>query len=236
MAKSLEELEERVKQLEHEMERQEAYHAVANLITKSDYWGHKSQYEEVPQEFLDEMWSKRPDIKSQIGPWGIWDGPEGRKKGQEMIKFLAARAKEKGEDRGILNIGIDASPVIEVAKDGKTARGLWICPAVISRYIDGKLRAMWFWQKRAADFIKEDGKWKIWHYHVYGIFTCPWEKGPAEAGTFDPEADVPDRDIPDEFKPDRPTIDFWIYDPKEVVKFIPAPPEPYVTFSETESY
>ena len=26
------------------------------------------------------------------------------------------------------------------------------------------------------DFILEDGEWKIWHLHVFGIFMCPVDK------------------------------------------------------------
>ena len=60
------------------------------------------------------------------------------------------------------------TPVIEVAGDGKTAKGIWysigigVRPNVNS---DGTYTksTSWMWEKYAVDFIKEDGKWKIWH-------------------------------------------------------------------------
>lgn len=60
------------------------------------------------------------------------------------------------------------TPVIEVAGDGKTAKGLWYS---IGQSVRGTVDADgntsvgtgWMWEKYGVDFIKEDGKWKIWH-------------------------------------------------------------------------
>jgi hypothetical protein len=45
------------------------------------------------------------------------------------------------------------SPVIQVAKDGKTAKAIWFSPGV-----EGN---QWAYGKYAIDFVKEDGQWKI---------------------------------------------------------------------------
>lgn len=62
------------------------------------------------------------------------------------------------------------TPVIEIAGDGKTAQGAWYSPGigVLPQYEDGKihLQSMFFWEKYGADFIKEDGAWKIWHLQM----------------------------------------------------------------------
>jgi SnoaL-like domain len=60
------------------------------------------------------------------------------------------------------------TPVIEVAGDGKTAKGLWYSIGIGVRAnvkTDGTYTksTSWMWEKYAVDFIKEDGKWKIWH-------------------------------------------------------------------------
>jgi len=60
------------------------------------------------------------------------------------------------------------TPVIEVAGDGKTAKGLWYS---IGQSVRGTVDASgktsvgtgWMWEKYGVDFIKENGKWKIWH-------------------------------------------------------------------------
>jgi hypothetical protein len=30
--------------------------------------------------------------------------------------------------------------------------------------------------KYGADFKKEEGRWKIWHMHVYGLFMAPYDR------------------------------------------------------------
>ena len=60
------------------------------------------------------------------------------------------------------------TPVIEVAGDGKTAKGLWYS---IGQSVRGTVDSSgktsvgtgWMWEKYGVDFIKENGKWKIWH-------------------------------------------------------------------------
>jgi len=73
------------------------------------------------------------------------------------------------------------TPVIEVAGDGKTAKGIWYS---IGQSVRGTVKADgtsdvstgWMWEKYAVDFAKEDGKWKIWH--LLNVM----DQGPVEAG------------------------------------------------------
>lgn len=60
--------------------------------------------------------------------------------------------------------------VIEVAADGKTARGSFITPGVIHSRLtdDGKKYCHVLWERYGSDFICEDGKWLYLHEHV-----CP---------------------------------------------------------------
>ena len=54
------------------------------------------------------------------------------------------------------------TPIIEVAKDGETAKGLWLMyGAETMKKEDGKVSAYWAAGQFAMDFIKEDGEWKI---------------------------------------------------------------------------
>ena len=86
------------------------------------------------------------------------------------------------------------TPIIEVAKDLKTARALWLSPGLLNRRDDsGKLYARRGWAKYAADFIKEDGEWKFWHLHVDPTFRTPFDKGWVESpvvGSFSPPKGV----------------------------------------------
>jgi hypothetical protein len=53
------------------------------------------------------------------------------------------------------------SPIIEVAGDGRTAKGLWYTPGCIfSTLTPGRTReGTWIWERYGADFVLEDGRW-----------------------------------------------------------------------------
>ena len=65
------------------------------------------------------------------------------------------------------------TPIIEVAADGKTARGAWWSPGH-ETFPRGDREpgqgAIWAWSKYGADFIKEDDGWKIWRIRIYPMF------------------------------------------------------------------
>jgi len=69
----------------------------------------------------------------------------------------------------------NTTPVIEVAGDGKTAKGLWYSPGVglMTRMSGDTANAgsVFFWEKYGGDFVLEDGKWKIWHLQMAYDFT-----------------------------------------------------------------
>lgn len=133
----------------------------------------------------------------------------------------------------------NTTPVIEVAGDGKTAKGIWYSPGMgLMTEIDGqnvKVNGTFFWEKYAADFIKENGVWKIWHLQMAYDFTPKlddkWldfeKKGMVQAGERDgempPGFSSPEYSYP-AYRPERPSI---IY---------PQIPQPYYTFEETFSY
>ena len=57
------------------------------------------------------------------------------------------------------------TPYIEVAGDGKTAKGVWISPGIITGKVGatGTLKAIWAWGSMGVDFVKEDGQWRFCH-------------------------------------------------------------------------
>lgn len=62
------------------------------------------------------------------------------------------------------------TPIIEVADDGRSAQGVWYSPgiSVLPVFQEGKihLRSVWFHEKYGGDFVKEDGRWRIWHLQM----------------------------------------------------------------------
>jgi hypothetical protein len=69
----------------------------------------------------------------------------------------------------------NTTPVIEVAGDGKTAKGIWYSPGMgLNPHVQGdgvSVGSTFFWEKYGADFIKEDGVWKMWHCQMWYDFT-----------------------------------------------------------------
>ena len=87
------------------------------------------------------------------------------------------------------------TPVIEVAADGGTAKGVWTLagsesgltdPDVAAEapsfmYSPGDVRgkkvwAHWVAAKYAVDFLLQDGEWRIWKFRCYEILRTPFEE------------------------------------------------------------
>ena len=215
------------KSLEERIEHLEAVHEIQNLMGRYSYF-HTADM----QEATVELWAKNlPDLKVDL-PWGVYEGPDAA----ERCYLVDHQRLPEEALAGALHMHTLTTPVIEVAGDGKTAKGVWISPGVETMKAgDGKPHASWAWCKYGIDFIKENGKWKFWHMHVYGIFHAPYEKSWAEV-TPTEFLNAPSN-FPDELKADRPNSGpFWMYSPDAETELVPVPPEPYETFDEKTAY
>jgi len=163
----------------------------------------------------------------------------------------------------------NTTPIIEVAGDGKTAKGMWYSPGMglmaQLRGGDANVGGVFFWEKYAGDFVKEDGQWKIWHLQMAYDFTPPlpeiWreplqikgastEQGSQEAGgppggPGGPGAGKDDgamKEAGERMEPQlppgfrKPAYSYPLWSPKRAGLIYPRLPEPYYTFSETFSY
>jgi len=159
------------------------------------------------------------------------------------LKRIAIDEIYLGSRSGYLTVVMDLSSgaVIEVAEDGATAKGVWVSPGFTTMPTMEKLQAYWHWDRYGVDFIKEDGQWKIWHFFVGRVFTCPYEKGWVETVADGQEAYAMPlaifKDWPGFTEPHAAQRNaFESYSPFEVARLQPRLPEPYRTFSETFSY
>ncbi len=124
--------------------------------------------------------------------WGeVLEGKE------ELEKYYVGRPRYRGK----MILHALANPIIYVAEDGKTAKGLWLsvghesCPYPhrptiekdqdpVGPRLEGPDKygiykfSHWVWNKYGVDFIKEDGKWRIWHLRTVGSlrthFSMDW--------------------------------------------------------------
>ena len=209
------------KSLEERIERLEDIHEIQNLMSKYEYFHTAGWHDETAELFA----TKTPGVKADIVDWGLYEGTEG-------IKRLYSKVHKyvEGNRIGCMSVLPISTPVIEVAGDGETAKGLWIMTGSVTFPVKGKLQGNWAWGKYGIDFVKEDGKWKFWHVHVYAIFFTPYERSWVEA------SEIPNRPIPDELKPDKPPSYLWTYTPTAKTELVPVPPEPYETWDDSMSY
>ncbi|KAJ2897186.1 hypothetical protein MKZ38_004869 [Zalerion maritima] len=144
------------------------------------------------------------------------------------------------------------TPLIEIASDGVTAKGVWISPGHETFPLDGEgedPKAHWSWGRYAVDFVKEaaaaDGasktahggegpgrggacKWKIWHLHVQTTFRTPYGVDWVAAALEKPAWLPKDGETTEE----QGAVDRGVsfnepYHPDCAPKLQPVPPRPY---------
>lgn len=130
-----------------------------------------------------------------------------------------------------------ACPVIEVAGDGRTAKGLWYCQGAYNDVETCGPVAHWTWGYFAADFVKEDGGWKLWHLQYLNDVDCIC--GQSWAGPPRPLPDLPEFAPLADFRYPAYTVNRQfraLYSADRPVTLCPEIPQPYTTFAETFSY
>ncbi len=68
---------------------------------------------------------------------------------------------------GQLLLHVTTTAIIEVARDGKTAKAFWYPPGMIA---ESGSSGNTIWEAYGADFVKENGVWKMWHLHMFTDF------------------------------------------------------------------
>jgi hypothetical protein len=125
------------------------------------------------------------------------------------------------------------TPIIEVAADGKTARGLWLMIGAESGGMPGKpTEANWAAGQFAMDFIKENGEWKIWRYNTVGLIFSPFDKGWHRDNPIPVMVNAATK-RPPEFTPDRPPSFEYMWSPDKYIENIPPVPLPYETWDDS---
>ena len=203
-------------------------------------------------EIYNALWSARDDVCCG-GNEGWYVGPEAVRGYYDAVharNALVAELLQKkfpqeiGQRTAEENFGIGtfrdfpvACPVIEIARDGHTAKGLWYCWGSQAQVLSCGPTSSWTWGYYAADFVRENGSWRIWHLQITNDVD-------ARCGT--------DWGRPEEKLPDLPEFmalrDFSMpaysvaqvnrakYSAQRPLTGSPRIPEPYDTFADTFSY
>ena len=213
--------------LEEKVQRLLDMQEIRNLMGKYEYYSFNNDYESIMPLF-----SKREDAYVDCEGVGVLEGPAG------IRKFMVDwHTSLNGEDtNGIFSIHAVTTEVIEVAEDGKTARGIWISPGAEAKHsVRGDLEAYWIWGKYPIDFIKEDGEWHFWKFRIPHDLLCDFHHSWTELHTEKLGEDMES----EEEKPvgDRPSVfpdNFYSTD-KPVSAFF-VPPVPYKTEKDLDGF
>lgn len=169
-----ESLEKKMERLEKEMARLDAYRQIQNVMGK--YMVVHVTGPILPRS-LDLFALKTPGCLVEIADWGLYRGPQ-----QIRELYLKGHGDTTVNHPGAIVEHDLTTPIIEVAKDCKTAKAVWFSPGWIVPVVEeyGKGKFLWRWLRIAAAFAVEDGQWKLWKYHVISTFFADYYKSPAD--------------------------------------------------------
>jgi hypothetical protein len=233
------ELERKLEEALHRIDRLEAAQACRNLMGKYSYYHTAFRNKDYMT-----LWAKREDSYFKF--------PFGQYIGYEAIAhcYLVEHGDrdDPGMDQklqGIMTMHELDTEVLEVAADCKTAKGVWISPGhetfmrnpenVDPAKEPEKLVAdpMWAWSKYEVEFIRDtDGTWKLWHMVLYPLFKTGYHQSWTEGAEIveQPINPEPDQVKPGEVNPmtGQQAPDFWQWSPTAVYPaHEPEPPVPY---------
>lgn len=232
-----------LQKLEQIVLKNQAYREISNLMGRYQYLHTGGEMDRIGRELFA---YNLPDATCEYGPLGVF-GPE---KSLEFFDIMAEKfTGGRGECfPGLLEIHQITTPVIEIADDLKTAKGLWMSTGVIMMRDDPAAEEgysfTWDTGKYAVDFINLDGTWKIWHLHVCDMWQADFDHDPvANAGTqeygvtqaqidaYNAAAAAGGEDHPMGFPiPDAPTTFHYKYAKDSHAPRQPEAPKPYAAW------
>lgn len=240
-AKNLEKMIQRAldaQEIQNVMSKHAYYHGVGyHLQELEDIWVKEGGEFDATASFGQNhgYWVGMKRIKQTYGDFN----EKNRKANLEKVCKLYPEVKNVKANEGVGSLIMHTltTPIIEVAGDGKTAKAVWYSPGQVTEVgPDGTPFAMWMWEKYGVDFAKEDGKWKIWHIHMYTDFAVPPGKSWIDPTTKSEFSFGNTVERPPEMNPDVEIVTYKEWSPTTVPQLTPRLPEPYETFSETFSY
>lgn len=208
--------EERVRRVELYLEAQRIIGLYANYMAAGEF-------DKITDLFALDM----PTLRAEM-LWGVYEGREGIKRLYGGYFPSTCEGKDPQEER----LQAMEVPIIKVAKDCRTVKGIWVCPGYITTVDGDGKKGYWSWQKCACDFIVTEQGLKIWHFHVYGLFESLY--GTTEtlpSGTIRYS-----KEIPEKFAPDAPPTTRFDLSRESIYPYEPAVPAAYTVFDSDYAY
>jgi hypothetical protein len=200
----------------------------------------------------DRYWSRRGDVCLGVND-GWYDGADAVRGYYESIDAvtafhselianafpdaLAGKTTEELHGVGMLDYKPVDTPVIEIAGDRETAKGIWCIRGSHAKITTSGPVAYWEWGWFAVDFTREPEGWNIWHMRYLDEVLLPsGSKWYGEPKKFDELPAFARAEDVGPVSPPKPGKLRERYSADR--EFTPSPrvPEPYATFGETFSY
>jgi hypothetical protein len=182
-------ISDRIQRLEDES-------AIENLQRIYGFYVDKQLWKEAADLFAD-------DGTLEIGGHGVFASKS------RVLQYLV-RISPAGLTRGKLFNHIPLQPIIDVAPDGKTAKGRWRFLSELGEYMKS---ARWGGGTYENEYVKEGTIWKIKTLHAYSRFRTPYADGWGKSA-------LPSTRLEKNFLPDRPpTVSYDPYPATFVAPF-----------------
>ena len=213
--------------------------AIANIMGKFTFL---TCYRQFGRQF--ENWTKNePTLTLNDGKYVGYEAVKGffvdyndqqTKWANEIMRGLYPEELGGKSDEEIWAVGSNTvlnftTPIIEIAFDGQTAKGMWYVYGSTTEVYSTGPKAAWNFARCGVDFVKEDGVWKIWHMTMFTDIACPVGKNWGTAKMYEHEGVA----IP---APTEQGTNYIGYGEDFISELKPALPEPYDTFANTFSY
>ncbi len=190
-------MEARIKELENKVRILDDLEAIKRLQRSYGYYIEHWMYEEIIDLFSD-----RPDTELNIMV-GIYQGKEG-------VRRYFEGEKNRNTNPEVLHQIMQLSGVVDVSPDGNTAEGRWYGYGATALPTNKGILQNVTGGIYNSQYIKENGKWKIWKLTWNPAYTYPPNEGwvkPEKVGkvTVDDLPKAPRPDKPREVEPRYPS-------------------------------
>jgi len=157
---TVQELVARVQRLEDTIE-------IQKLQSKYIHYLFKQRFDRI----VDECFAKNlPDVSVEFSDSGVY-------RGLESVRALYRSFEVTKTIPGFFILHMTVNPVIEIAKDGLSARSHWLSPGAAG----SDTSAAWIWGTFYVAYVKEDGRWRIAHSNLVPLFRNRYETSWAQA-------------------------------------------------------
>lgn len=250
------------------MNPEELYLRLARLEARGEIENLMGRYQHYftlrdTQKILDELWAEDDqEISVEDRFYGVYEGRNGAfpdagiRTYYESVMGFGSPSNHPGK----LSTYALTTQMIEVAGNGKSARGLWLAIGAEGdagelvyhdigrpdRKVSGihltsvtsegkRYQADWVWQKIAVDFLLGENGWKIRRLHIYDVFRCPygqdWVTFSAERPRLNEQWAAERCFTPYGKPPGHGSTFYWEY---SIHSFPPKKPEPPVPYWDAE--